>query len=206
MTASSGASRRVTCCTYADRVAFPDDVLTAEEDLVFHLRPHWKAAVRPSLVLAFFLAATLVAWVMLPTTMGGRIGIGVVATLGVIIGARRGVWPLLVWRCTHYIFTDERILLQDGVLNRDRRDLPLARVNDHAMSQSLLGRMLGYGQMTIDSIGDQVAVLDAVPHVQFVQTTLYQLIEGAPEPLDEEDDEEDDEYEEPADRPLGRRR
>jgi hypothetical protein len=66
--------------------------------------------------------------------------------------------------------------------------------------------MLGYGQMTIDSIGDQVAVLDAVPHVQFVQTTLYQLIEGAPEPLDEEDDEEDDEYEEPADRPLGRRR
>ena len=206
MTASSGASRRVTCCTYADRVAFPDDVLTAEEDLVFHLRPHWKAAVRPSLVLAFFLAATLVAWVMLPTTMGGRIGIGVVATLGVIIGARRGVWPLLVWRCTHYIFTDERILLQDGVLNRDRRDLPLARINDHAMSQSLLGRMLGYGQMTIDSIGDQVAVLDAVPHVQFVQTTLYQLIEGASEPLDEEDDEEDDEYEEPADRPLGRRR
>ena len=82
-------------------MAFPDDVLTAEEDLVFHLRPHWKAAVLPGLVLAFFLAATLVAWVMLPITMGGRIGVWLVAAISAVFGVRRGVWPLLVWRCTH---------------------------------------------------------------------------------------------------------
>ena len=35
----------------ADRVAFPDDVLTEEEDVVLHLHPHWKASVRPILVL-----------------------------------------------------------------------------------------------------------------------------------------------------------
>ena len=185
MTASSG-SRRGTSCTYADRVAFPDDVLTAEEDLVFHLHPHWKATVRPILVLAFFTAATIVAWVMLPANSGGRIGVGVIGVISLWFGLRRGVWPLLTWRMTHYVFTDERILLQSGVLTRDRRDLPLARVNDHAMSQSLLGRMFGYGRMTVDSIGDQVAVLDAVPHVQYVQTTLYELIEGAPEPAEEE--------------------
>jgi uncharacterized membrane protein YdbT with pleckstrin-like domain len=179
-------------------VAFPDDVLTAEEDLVFHLRPHWKAAVRPGLVLAFFLAAAIVAWVMLPTGTGGRIGVGLVLAIGVVVGGRRGLWPLLVWRCTHYVITDERILLQHGVLSRERRDLPLNRVNDHAMSQSVLGRLFGYGRMTIDSVGDQVAVLSSVPHVQYVQTTLYELIEGAPE--DEEEEEE------PADRPLGKRR
>jgi uncharacterized membrane protein YdbT with pleckstrin-like domain len=197
MTAVNGASRRETSCTYAERVAFPDDFLTAEEDLVFHLRPHWKAAVLPSLVLAFFLTATIVSWVMLPTTTGGRIGVWLVLAIGVVVGGRRGLWPLLVWRCTHYVFTDERILLQSGVLSRDRRDLPLARVNDHAMSQSLLGRVLGYGRMTVDSIGDQVAVLEAVPKVQYVQTTLYELIEGAPEPLADD--------EEATDRPLGKR-
>lgn len=190
----------MTWCTYADRVAFPDDVLTAEEDLVFHLRPHWKAAVRPGLVLAFFLAAAIVAWVMLPTTTGGRIGVGLVLAIGVVVGGRRGLWPLLVWRGTHYVFTDERIVLQSGVLSRERRDLPLNRINDHAMSQSVLGRLLGYGEMTVDSVGDQVAVLVAVPHVQYVQTTLYELIESAPE------DDEEEEEEEPADRPLGKRR
>ena len=183
-------------------MAFPDDVLTAEEHLVFHLHPHWKAAVRPSLILAFFLAATIVAWVMLPPTTGGRIGVAVVATIGLVIGLRRGVWPLLVWRSTHWVFTDERLLVQEGVLSRDRRDLPLARVNDHLMSQSLLGRLLGYGRLSIDSIGDQIAVLEAVPHVQYVQTTLYELIEGAPVV---EDDEDDDEPVEPVNRKLGRR-
>jgi uncharacterized membrane protein YdbT with pleckstrin-like domain len=182
-------------------VAFPDDVLTAEEDLVFHLHPHWKAAVRPGLILAFFLAAAIVAWVMLPTTTGGRIGVGLVLAIGVVVGGRRGLWPLLVWRCTHYVITDERILLQAGVLSRERRDLPLNRVNDHAMSQSPLGRLFGYGRIDVDSIGDQVAVLIAVPHVQYVQTTLYELIEGAPA-----DDEEEEMDQEPADRPLGRRK
>ena len=66
--------------------------------------------------------------------------------------------------------TDERILLQDGVIARERRDLPLNRINDHALSQSLLDRLFGSGTLTVDSIGDQAAVLAAVPHAQELQT------------------------------------
>ncbi|GAB1643084.1 PH domain-containing protein [Krasilnikovia sp. MM14-A1259] len=156
---------------------FPDDVLTDDEDVVLHLRPHARAAVLPGLVLLVALAALIVAWVMLPTNSGGRIGVWVVAVVCVVAAVRRGVWPLLVWRCTHYVITDERVLLQDGVLARERRDLPLARINDHTMSESLFDRMLGCGTLTIDSIGDQVAVLESVPHVHEVQTVLYELIE-----------------------------
>jgi len=159
----------VTCCTYAERVAFPDEVLTAEEEVVLHLHPHAKAAVRPIVVLLGALAAVIVVWVMLPPTTGGLIGVLVVASVALFVGSTRGVWPLLVWRTTHYVFTDERILLQDGVVARERRDLPLNRVNDHLMSQSLVERVLGCGTLTIDSIGDQVAVLAAVPRAQQVR-------------------------------------
>ncbi len=38
-------------------MAFPDDVLTADEQVVLHLHPHAKAAVRPVLVLLVALAA-----------------------------------------------------------------------------------------------------------------------------------------------------
>jgi uncharacterized membrane protein YdbT with pleckstrin-like domain len=196
-------------CTYADRVPFPDDVLTAEEEVVLHLHQHAKAAVRPILVLLLALAATLVTWVMLPTNQGGRIGVAVVATFALYFGGRYGVRPLLVWRCTHYVITDERILLQDGVIVRERRDLPLARVNDHVMRQSLLERMFGCGTLTIDSIGDQAAVLHSVPQVQQVQTLLYELIDADRElPADDEDEAEadgDGEEDEVSDaRPAGR--
>jgi uncharacterized membrane protein YdbT with pleckstrin-like domain len=187
-------------------VPFPDDVLTEEEDVVLHLHPHAKAAVRPVLVLVLALAAFITAWVMLPVNEGGRIGVFVVGVAAGSFALTRGVWPLLVWRCTHYVLTDERILLQDGVIARERRDLPLNRVNDHAMSQSLLDRVFGCGTLTVDSIGDRAAVLASVPRVQQVQTTLYELIETDRDRHADEDDEPDEieEPEVPAPRGPGR--
>lgn len=183
-------------------MAFPDDVLTDDEEVVLHLHPHWLAAVRPILVLAVALGAVLTAWIMLPTNDGGRIGVAVVGGIGLFFAVTRGGWPLVVWRCTHYVVTDERILLQDGVIARERRDLPLARVNDHVMTQSLLDRILGSGTLTVDSIGDRAAVLASVPHAQQVQTTLYELIEADRDRYG--DEEEIDEPEVPERQRFGR--
>jgi uncharacterized membrane protein YdbT with pleckstrin-like domain len=88
------------------------------------------------------------------------------------------LWPLLVWRTTHFVFTNERVVLQHGVFSRDRRDIPLARVNDHAMDQSFVERLLGCGTLTIESAGERgQSVLTDIPHVERVQTMLYELVE-----------------------------
>ena len=136
------------------------------------------------------LAATILVWVMLPNNNGGCIGVAVVGAVSLFVGVTRGVWPLVVWRSDHYVLTDERILLQDGVLTRERRDLPLNRINDHVMSQSLLDRMFGCGTLRIDSIGGQAAELASVPRVHEVQTTLYELIETDRELHPDDEDEE----------------
>jgi uncharacterized membrane protein YdbT with pleckstrin-like domain len=169
-------------------VPFPDDVLTDQEEVVLHLHPHARAAVRPVVVLTVLLAAVIVTWVMLPANRGGLIGVLVVAAFALYLGVRHGIAPLVVWRTTHYVITDERILLQEGVVTRERRDLPLGRVNDHALSQSLLDRIFGSGTLTVDSIGDQAAVLTSIPHAHRVQTLLYELIEHAPEVEEDEID------------------
>ncbi len=174
-------------------MAFPEDVLTADERVVLHLRPHWRVAVRPVAVVVLAVGAIILAWVMLPPDRAGWIGVCVVVAVCGGIGVVRGAWPLVVWRCTHYVLTDERILLQRGVVARDRRDLPLSRVNDHTMSQRLVDRLFGTGTLTIDSIGDRgPAVLTDVPGVVRAQTTLYELIEAdhQREPADEEPREE----------------
>jgi uncharacterized membrane protein YdbT with pleckstrin-like domain len=173
-------------------VPFPDDVLADEEELVLHLHPHWKVAFGPALLVLMTLAVTIVAWVMLPQNDGGFLAFGAVALIMLYHGVRYGARPLAAWRCTHYVVTDERILLQDGVIARERRDVPLNRVNDHALSQSLFDRIFGSGTLTVDSIGDQAAVLAAVPHAHELQTMLYELIEQERlrHPADEEDDEE----------------
>lgn len=178
-------------------MAFPDDVLTESEEVVLHLRPHARVAVRPVLVLVLALGVTMMSWVMLPATSGGLIGVLLVGSIMLFVAVTSGVRPLLVWRCTHWVITDERILMQDGVIARERRDLPLNRINDHAVRQSPVDRVLGSGTLTVDSIGDRAAVLRSVPHAHQVQTTLYQLIEHDRELHGDEDEPE----EEPAERP-----
>ena len=179
-------------------MAFPEEVLADEEELVLHLHPHWKAAIRPGLLVVLAIAVTAVAWVMLPTDDGGRIAFGVLAVIMLYQGVRYGVVPLVIWRCTHYVLTSERMLLQDGVVARQRRDLPLNRINDHVVRQSLLDRLFGSGTLTVDSIGDQAAVLASVPRAQQVQTLLYELIEQ--DRLRHPEDEEEEEPELPAQR------
>jgi uncharacterized membrane protein YdbT with pleckstrin-like domain len=87
--------------------------------------------------------------------------------------------PLLVRQTTHYVFTDQRILLQVGIFNRDRHDIPLSRVNDHSMNQHFVERLLGTGTLVIESAGERgQQVLHDIPQVEKVQTLLYELVQA----------------------------
>lgn len=160
-------------------MAFPEDVLSADEHVVRHLHPHWKALVAPVLVVVLSLAAVVAALVLLPSGQVGDVFGYVIAGLALLVVLRFALWPFLVWRTTHYLFTNERVLMQHGVLARERRDIPLGRINDHSMSQSFLERLLGCGTLTIESAGERgQSVLVDVPDVERMQTTLYELIEA----------------------------
>ncbi|MFS8479189.1 MAG: PH domain-containing protein [Micromonosporaceae bacterium] len=155
-------------------MAFPEDVLTSDEHVVLHLHPHWKALVRPVIVLVVALAAVVASLIFLPMVV--TYGVGAVALIAVLWLA---LWPFLVWKTTHYVFTNERVLMQWGVFSRDRRDIPLARVNDHSMSQTFIERILGCGTLVIESAGERgQSVLHDIPGVEKVQTTLYELVEA----------------------------
>nr|MDT0661599.1 PH domain-containing protein [Micromonospora sp. DSM 115978] len=159
-------------------MAFPEDVLTADEHVVAHLHPHWKAMIRPVLILVLAVAATVAGFVFLPGG-GAMIGALVIAAIALLLVLRFTVWPFLVWQTTHYLFTNERVLLQHGVFARERRDIPLGRINDHSMSQTFVERLLGCGTLTIESAGERgQSVLVDIPGVERVQTMLYELVEA----------------------------
>lgn len=160
-------------------MAFPEDMLTKDEHVVLHLHPHWKALIRPVLVLILVAVAVVAGIVLLPSGTAGMIGMYAIVGVGLVLVLWLSLWPFLVWRTTHYLFTNERVVLQYGVFSRDRRDIPLGRVNDHSMSQRFIERILGCGTLTIESAGERgQTVLVDIPGVERVQTTLYELVEA----------------------------
>lgn len=144
-----------------------------------HLHPHWREMARPVLVLLLAVAAVVAGWLFLPEGDVGQIMLYVLGGVALVLVLWLTVWPWIVWRTTHYIFTNERVVLQFGIFHRERRDIPLHRVNNHTMNQTLIDRMFGCGTLVIESAGqDGTTQLIDVPRVHRVQTLLYELVDA----------------------------
>ena len=71
------------------------------------------------------------------------------------------------------------MLLREGVFNRHQRDIPLTRVNDVSSNQTLLDRVLGCGDLTVESAGERgQSILNDIPRVVQVQKVVYELVEA----------------------------
>jgi len=154
------------------------DGLAEGEQPVLILHPHWKTLVGPFVVSFLVVAALLVAEVMIPnSSAAGVIRLAVLALAILLLM----VWltvPLLRWRMTMYEMTTRRMRMREGLLIRKGRDIPLSRITDVSFSKSLLDRMLGSGRLVVESAGEHgQVVLAEIPHVERVQSLLFQLVE-----------------------------
>ncbi len=153
-----------------------EDLLSEGERSVLLLHPHWKTVLRPILLLVLVLAAVgaLVGYrrhVPPPAFLGS----GVLAVIIVLIGV---AIPVLRWQTTTYELTTRRLRLRRGILSRSGRDFPLIRISDVSFSHGLIDRLLGCGQLIVESAGEHgQLVLTEIPHVEMVQATLFQLVE-----------------------------
>lgn len=56
---------------------------------------------------------------------------------------------LMAWYSEDYIVTNRRVLKVDGILRKRSADSSLEKINDAILEQSVLGRILGYGDLEI---------------------------------------------------------
>jgi len=85
-------------------------------------------------------------------------------------------WGFLVWNNRRYVITSHRVIQIDGIFNKNVLDSSLEKVNDIRMTQSVMGRLLGYGDveiLTASEMGENLIKRVARP-VVFKTTILDQ--------------------------------
>jgi uncharacterized membrane protein YdbT with pleckstrin-like domain len=156
-------------------MGYPRRLLNADEEMVFDLRPHWKVLVIPA-VLALIIVG------------GGSYGVFsvdngilqiVIAAVALVLFILLCVRPLLRWLTTHFVVTTRRVIMREGLIARQGRDIPLFRVNDVTFSHTVFERIVGAGTLVVESAGEhgQVSLAD-IPHVEDVQREIYRLVEA----------------------------
>lgn len=155
-----------------------DELLTDGEEAVEVLHPHWKVLVRPVAVAIVVLAALLVLEVLIPAGSAAGIERLVVLALGILLLMWWLMVPLLRWRTTTYELTTHRVRIRTGILARNGRDFPLSRIVNISYHTSLLDRLFGSGTVNLETAGEHGDLtLDQIPHVQRIQSMLFQLVE-----------------------------
>jgi uncharacterized membrane protein YdbT with pleckstrin-like domain len=160
-------------------MGYPARLLGDGEEIEVALRTHWKALILPVTVFILVCGLSVFAIAVMPSS-GAELPLTIaVLVVAAIVLLKWTVGPWLVWLTTNYILTNRRLIMREGVIKREGRDMPLARVNDVAFSHgSILERMLGCGTLVVESAGEHgQVVLTDIPHVEDVQRELYRLVE-----------------------------
>ena len=160
-------------------MAFPENLLTSDEEVVEHLHPHWITLVPATVWLVVICVAAGFGVALIPS--GSSHNAAAVAVLGLafLLLCWLTFAPWIRWRTTHYVLTNERVLIRSGILRHTGRDIGLARINDVGFVLTLWDRLVGAGTLTIESAGEQGQQrLVNVPRAQRVQQILNHLIEA----------------------------
>jgi uncharacterized membrane protein YdbT with pleckstrin-like domain len=154
-------------------MAFPRKLLNEGEDVVLDLRPHWWVFVKPAL--AVIVSAVLVVVV----ANGIDNEWPTYAAVALLLAA--AAWLLvryLRWATTNFVVTTDRLIHRTGVLGKWGREIPLERLNDISVNQTFFERIIGAGDLMIESGGErgQQHFTD-VRRPFIVQNTIYREIE-----------------------------
>lgn len=159
-------------------MAFPKKLLNVNEEAVLDLHPHWWFFAES---LAGLIVAIGLGIFVLMTDFSGAAGdvLNVLAAVFVLVCLAWFGVAYMRWSTTNFVVTTDRLIYRHGVLAKQGIEIPLDRVNTVFFRQSLFERMLGAGDLVIESAGEMGRQsFSDVRRPSAVQNEIYRQIEA----------------------------
>jgi uncharacterized membrane protein YdbT with pleckstrin-like domain len=152
---------------------YPQDALHPSEELILDLHPHWwffaksVAAGVVALLLALLVLMQDWDWAKIP------------AALLVLAALAWFLQRYVAWVSTHFVLTSDRVIYRSGIVAKRGIEIPLERINTIFFNQRIFERMLGLGDLEIESASkDGAQRFDDIKNPSAVQNEIYQQMES----------------------------
>ena len=154
---------------------FPRRLLIEGEDLILDLRPHWIALVGPTIVTVLVVAGYLLAVAYAPDEGAGR---SVVFWGGLVLAVVILIWypvgRFIAWATSNFVLTSDRVIHREGFIAKRSMEIPLEKINDVRFHQSVFERLIGAGDLILESAGEFGRnVFSDIRNPEHVQKTIY---------------------------------
>jgi uncharacterized membrane protein YdbT with pleckstrin-like domain len=147
---------------------YVDSILEPGEKVVFRTSLSWTLYL-PAIGFALAAVAALVLTIMIPAlSLGGLIMIALFGVVALVAALR--AW-FRRWT-TEIGVTDRRVVLKRGFIRRHTVEMNMQKVESVDVDQSQIGRLLGYGSVTIRGVGSTFERLDMVDAPLKLRSTI----------------------------------
>jgi uncharacterized membrane protein YdbT with pleckstrin-like domain len=135
-------------------MTYPRRLLGDHETVTVEVHPHWWFLSTPTVFLVLSIAAGIATLRLtdVDTTARTVAGWGVIGALA--LSATWLVVRYAKWSTTHFVITNRRIIFRTGLLAKRGIEIPVDRVNTVHFSQGVLERLVGAGDLLIESGGE----------------------------------------------------
>jgi len=128
-----------------------DNALVDGETVIARAHYHWLSWVVPSLAVIVPVCLQILSWIYVGE--GTRAWLSYI-TIGLIIaGGIYCLWQIIRIRATEIAVTDRRFIHKTGWISRDTAEIELRSIEEVKLQMSVMGRIFGYGTLTIRGTG-----------------------------------------------------
>ena len=155
---------------------YPKNLVNEGENVALDLRPHWWYFSKHILTgIPLFIVLILVFRIDDDTIKD------ITGAVVAIVAVAWVIWLLvkfLQWTRTYFVVTDQRVVYRTGVFARHGVEIPLERISNLNFHQGIFERMIGAGDLEVQSAGEQGTTLfENVRHPDGVQQEIYRQME-----------------------------
>jgi len=127
-------------------MSYLDDHLLAGERVVYRARVHWSIFATAIVVIALGVVLAIVLRVYQPAYWYAGAAL---AGIGLLLA----IAPAIHYASSEFAVTDKRVVAKLGFIERESLETLLSKIEAIGVDQGIVGRMLGYGTITITGTG-----------------------------------------------------
>lgn len=135
-------------------MTFPKKNLNPGETIVLDMHPHWWYFAEP----AFALLGSITLGVLVLTIDNEGSTKTALSYLSIAALVGSAVWLVLryvKWVTTNFVLTSHRVIFRSGIIAKRGVEIPINRVNNVNFNQTIFERLVGAGDLLIESGGEE---------------------------------------------------
>lgn len=144
--------------------------LRTNEELKIKADFHWSSYLFPG-IWAAFLTLFIIGLLAAPKTDGESTPI----FWFVILGWAPLISKFLANKCKDYSVTNQRLYVEEGIIAKKKKDIPLQKINDLEVSQGILQRMLGAGNILVLTGNDKPTILANIDNPEAFKNQISEI-------------------------------